>query len=87
MTGHPLFNRELDSERITQEDRIGAAAAALHQARQEQYAKAQRHVYLNSWSKMWPEYQAQLRQEAQAVVWAIDAYDRAATRQASGESE
>ena len=82
---HPLLGRDLDAERLTQADRIGAAAQALHLARQEQYEAAGRHLFLQSWAAMWPEYQSQLRREAQAIVWAIDAFDRAALESIGGD--
>ena len=73
-TDHP-FDKPLDSETITRDPRIEAAANALHDARRKHF---EGRLFAQSWAAMWPEYQAQLREEAQAVVWAVDKAARTA---------
>lgn len=67
------FDRPLDADFLSRDPRIEAAAEALHDARRP---AMEGRIYAERWGKMWPEYQAQLRREAVAVIWAIDRVSR-----------
>jgi len=59
--------------------RIAVAAEALHNARRPHLEQMGRHMFSrNRLIEMWPEYQLQIRSEAQAVIWALDKHGRQA---------